>query len=156
MKKGLLLLIALLSLVQFKASAVDVDVLVRNQRFSTDTFFFDIYLKATSTDHLFLCDSDFALNFTEANFSNPTLHLLPGSIQLKNAYGVTTPFYDTNISTQLLLDGINAFKLMISVQMPIYSNQNQFVTRVAHIDNQSYRLGTFYITGATSLNTSPQ
>jgi len=148
---------ALLSLLSFKASAIDVDVLVRNQRFSADTFFFDIYLQSTSGSNLFLSNSDFALEFTEANFLNPTLNLVSGSVDLKNAYGNSTAFYDTNIGTNIQYSGLNAYKLMIYVQMPLYSNQSQFLDRIARIDGQSLanRLGTFYITGATALNTNP-
>gem|GEM_PF-2384389 len=158
MNRVFILVMALVSLVNFKASAIDVDVLVRNQRFNEDTLFFDIYLESTSSNNLYLSNSDFALQFTEANFTNPTLNLVAGSINLVNAYGNATAFYDTNIGTSIHYDGLNAFKLMIVVQMPVYSNQGQFFDRIARIDGQSmtHRLGTFYITGATELNTNPQ
>ncbi len=158
MKKGIFLVLALMSLVFQQASAVDADVLVRNQRFSGDTFFFDIYLQATGAENLFLSNSDFVLEFTEANFSSPELYLESGSVQLYNAYGSPTSYYDTNIGTRIEHDGLNAYKLMIIVQMPLYTNNSNFNQRIARIDQQelTHRLGSFYITGASALNTNPE
>lgn len=147
-----------MSLVSLRSLAVDADVLVRNQRFSADTFFFDIFLKATTSNNLCLSHSDFVLNFTEANFTNPELNYVSGSATLYDPSGNINNHYDTNIGTRIEYDGMNAYKLMIFVQMPGYSNNADFLTKVACIDQQELKhsLGTFYITGATSLNTNPQ
>ncbi len=159
MKRGIFVVMTLLlSLVSFRSAAVNADVLVRNQRFGHDTLFFDIYLQATTTSSLFLSNSDFILHFNEANFTNPELNYLTGSTELYNAYGNATNSYDTNFGTRIDSDGMNAYKLMIFVQLPSYSNQSDFLTKIARIDQQelTHKLGTFYITGATTLNANPQ
>lgn len=137
--------------------AVDVDVVVRNQQFSNDTFFFDIYLNTTGPDNLFLGNTDLALDYNELLFTNPSLGYLYGSTEFENSSSVATAFYDTNISTRTESDGYNANKLMIIVQMPVYTNITNFQARIARIDSRelTHKVGTFYITGATTLNTNP-
>ncbi|HCS21583.1 MAG TPA: hypothetical protein DIW47_13660 [Bacteroidetes bacterium] len=147
-----------MSFISLRSFAVNADVLVRNQRFGHDTLFFDLYLQATDTNSLYLSNSDFILNFSEANFTNPQLNYLSGSTELYNAYGNATNSYDSNFGTRIDSDGLNAYKLMIFVQLPVYSNQTDFLTKIARIDQQelTHKLGTFYITGATTLNANPQ
>jgi hypothetical protein len=139
-------------------SQVDVDVQVRNQRFQSDTFFFDIYLQATGSENLFLGHSDFALNFNEAFFNEPKLNMVSGSSLLVNASGDPTPHYDANIGYDLKYVGVNAYRMMVYLNMPFYSSSAQFYERVARIDNvpMTHRIGTFYLTNAASLNTNPE
>lgn len=147
----------LLAFTNLAQAQVDVDVLVRNQRFHADTFFFDIYLQKSGTDNLFLGNADFALDFEEAYFANPVLGLKQGSTQFENGHGLTTSFYDTNINTKIETKGVNAYKLMIYVQMPVYSNHTQFLDRIARIDGQNltHRLGTFYVTNSIDASSNP-
>ncbi|MBI1223315.1 MAG: hypothetical protein GC180_11980 [Bacteroidetes bacterium] len=137
--------------------AVDADVLVRNQHISNDTFFFDIYLQAQGSTNIFLGNSDFALDYNESIFTNQGFYYQAGSTILENSSGAATAFYDTNISTKLESTGINANKLMIIVQMPVYSNSSNFQARIARIDSRplTHKLGTFFITGITTANTNP-
>lgn len=138
--------------------AVDMDVLVRNQRFQNDTFFFDIYMQRSGDSNVYLGNSDLILNFEEANFSNPELYYVSGSSELYNAHGNITAFYDSNIGTRIEYAGPNAYRLMVYVQMPGYNNATDFKNRLARIDGQELtnKLGTFYVTGATQLNTNPE
>lgn len=157
LKNILKITIALLAMTELANAQVDVDVLVRNQRFEGDTFFFDIYLERSGTENLFLGNADFALDFEEAYFNLPTIGLKSGSTELENAYGVATSYYDTNISSKIETKGVNAYRLMIYVQMPVYSNNSDFLTRFARIDAQSltHRIGTFYITNSIDANSNP-
>lgn len=136
----------------------DVDIVVRNQRFSQDTFFFDIFLQNKNTDGLFLSNSDFVLDFESSLFTNPNFHYQWGTTQLTNVYGNPTLFYDSNINTFYVTSGLNANRLQIVVRMPMYTDQNSFYTRIARIDNQvlKHKLGTFYITGLNTLNKNPE
>lgn len=154
MKKVFFTLSALFCLVANHAMAIDATAEIRNQRMSLDTFFFDIYLHTENNEGLYLGNSDFVLSFEQAKFNSPSFSFLPGSTGLFNQKGDSTYFYNNTIGTRLETSGFNAYKLSILVNLPNYSNKNNFLDRIARIDSRTYthRLGTFYITGAQELN----
>lgn len=135
----------------------NVRVLVKNQYFEEDTFFFDIYLQCTTSDRLFLGHSDFALNFNESYFGQPLLGMVSGSTSLKNAFGDTTEFYNQSIGYKLSQTGINANRVLVYIDMPVYSTSTQFYERIAVIDQDplTHRIGTFFLTNATNALVNP-
>ncbi len=144
------LFLALIALAPFRAVAgyEALEVLVRNQQVKNDTFFFDIYLRSLDANKVNLGMADFVLRFDETRFNSPQLGMVPGSIQLYNAYGVSTNWYDSGFGYRLDTAGINAWKVLIYVNSPIYSTQNDLQNRFAQIDSNAmtHRLGTFYLT----------
>ncbi|HCS21582.1 MAG TPA: hypothetical protein DIW47_13655 [Bacteroidetes bacterium] len=131
---------------------------VRNQQYSGDTLFFDIYLSRNggSADY-YLGDADFVLNYNNANFSTPTIGYVSGSNVLKNHTGSATSTYNGNIAAALGSSNPNTNKIMINVLQPSFGNQTQFESNIARIDtNQlTHRLGTFWIKGLQDKTQSP-
>jgi hypothetical protein len=134
----------------------EVDLTVRNQHTNGDTLFFDIYLQLTSGPVIYLENSDFILDYDEANFVNPEFGFVDGTTYLLNSNGARTTSYNYNIYTRFG-EALNAGKLMVVVALPAFSNQTEFDDRIAKIDTQSatHRLGRFYLTGMQNLSINP-
>jgi hypothetical protein len=133
------------------AFAQGVSLDIRNQHYSGDSMFFDIYLTRTSGADIYLGNSDFMLTYNHGNFNSPSLNYVNGSNTFKNANNVSAA-YNEHIATEIItLAGINQNKLVINIQQPVFSSQGEFQSRIALIDNtvETHKLGTFYVLGLT-------
>ncbi len=123
---------------------------IRNQEYSGDTLFFDIYLSRDggSSDY-YLGNADFVLTYNNSNFSSPGIDFVANSSTLKNHTGSATTAYNTNIVAEIGSSNPNTNKILINVAQPSFSNQTQFEANIARIDTDTntHRLGTFFITG---------
>lgn len=157
LSKSISVLALFLGFFSLEASAQNLSLDIRNQRYSGDTMFFDVYLRKTSGSNIYLGNSDFVLTYNHANFSSPTLNYVSGSTVLKNSGSTATTLYDANIATTIGTTGLNANKLVINVLQPTFSNQTEFNSRIAMIDSSSntHRLGTFYVLGLVSPTATP-
>jgi hypothetical protein len=133
-----------------------VDVTIRSQQTSADTLFFDIYLQLVSGDPVYLENSDFVFSYDSANFSSPQFGFVDGSTYLLNSNGARTTAYNYNIYTRFG-EAFNAGNLTVLVQLPAFSSQSEFDSRVARIDGQDgvHRLGRFYLTGMQNVSVNP-
>lgn len=131
---------------------------IRNQQYSNDTLFFDVYLSRNggSTDYL-LGNGDFVLNFNNSNFSSPSIGYVANSADLTNSNATSTTSYEGNIAVEIGTSNPNTNKIMINVLQPTFSNGTDFATNIAKIDasTDQHRLGTFYITGLQDVTQSP-
>lgn len=131
---------------------------IRNQQYSNDTLFFDVYLSRNggATDYL-LGNSDFVLNYNNSNFSSPTIGYVANSASLTNSNTTATTSYEGNIAAEIGTSNPNTNKIMINVLQPTFSNGTDFATNIAKIGTaaETHRLGTFFITGLQDVTQSP-
>lgn len=149
----LLVLIGLISTAANSANAQNFQLDIRNQIYSGDTMFFDVYMRSTTTGNFYLGDADFVLDFNSANFSSPTTDYVASSSSLTNSNASTTTFYNSNIVSDIVNN-----RIIINVLQPSFSGQTQFDDRIAEIDSNSetHKLGTFWVKGLTDPTQSPE
>lgn len=137
------------------APSVSVELSIENQAVIGTDYYFDVYLKRTGTNDLFLSSSDFILSFDNSFFTSPVLTKEGAS---PNGYCTFIPTNSNpanNLATQTLYFGnttasiINTNLIKISINIPTPSNQTTFDSQIAKINNSAgtHRLGRFKMTG---------
>ncbi|MFA5011872.1 MAG: T9SS type A sorting domain-containing protein [Ignavibacteria bacterium] len=118
-----------------------------NQQTSGTSVEFDIFLQATTPEPLYLSPSDFVLNFNHANFTDPVLTYINNSSVLLNANGNPTTAYNEVIALKIVDN-----QLVIIVNEISFTNQTEFNTRAAKIDNTplTHKLGRFSVSNVTN------
>jgi hypothetical protein len=153
-----LIFLPVLLTIQLEAQ-LQVTVTIENQYNDGTNFYFDIFLRRTSSPgngDVYLGHADFVLTFNFSNFSNPSLLKVgnaPGfcdfSPTISNGSNddFTSRSYFNNITTT-----ISDNFLRINLNGPGPSDQDAFNTTVAKIDNLSlkHRLGRFMISGISN------
>lgn len=137
-------------------SQVVVEITIENQEVVGTDFFFDIYLRATSVDNLYLDNADFRLTFATGNFTDPVLTKIgpsPGNCTF-------VPTDQSGSNTSLTRDGyytrtlvsIIGNELVINLNGLGPEDQETFNTREAKIDDQvsTHRLNTFKVSGISN------
>lgn len=151
----IIIIVLLLSGLTF--SQVNVDLTIENQETVGNDYFFDIYLKTTGANPLYLGNSDFVLTFNASDFISPTITsegTSPGfctfvpTDQNGNNILFTRDAYFNNTSVEIM----NTSELLINLNGPTPSTQTNFDTRVARIDNTAltHRLGRFKVSGISN------
>lgn len=136
-------------------SQVFFEATIENQVAVGTDFYFDIYLTRTGANDLYLNNGQFLLTFNSVAFNNPVLSLDPDDatyFNLTNSDGTSCgSFYYPNIATS-----VSGNQLQISLNIVAYSNQSQFDSRIAKIDNQSstHRLGRYKVSNLIDPSTS--
>lgn len=123
---------------------------IANQRVVGSDFLFDVYLRSTTTQDLYLGNGQFIFTFNSAAFTNPVLSLQPNDVSafsLTNS-NATSPaaFYLANTSLS-----ISGNELRVSINQPVFTTQTQFDARIARIDQQpaTHLYGKFKVSGIT-------
>ncbi|NND33942.1 MAG: T9SS type A sorting domain-containing protein [Saprospiraceae bacterium] len=138
---------------------IEVTLTVENQYGDGNSFFFDIFLTRTSaagSGDVYLGNSDFVLNFNDANFQAPTVQK-EGSSPGYNSFKPTDSNPTNDLITQInYFDNATANvindQIVINLNGPSPSDESSFNSRVAKIDANSsvHRLGRFRITGISN------
>jgi hypothetical protein len=130
---------------------LQVTVSIENQFGDGENFYFDIYLRRTSSSmygDIYLANSDFNIRFNATYFNNPSLAFLNNSCNFYATNSSTNPslFYSNNIGTSF-----SGNTLTINVNGPS-PNESNFSSSIAKIDNVTlkHRLGRFVISGITN------
>lgn len=150
--------ILLFSLPSFLFAQVEVEVTIENITISGTDVLFDIYLRATSSDELYLGNADFKLNFNSANFTNPNLSVEAATCTFVVTDPGTVPFAGFNnlVAQGTYFNGISPSisgnELIINLNGPAPGTQTAFDQGVAVIDNtaSTHRLGTFRLSGISN------
>ena len=135
--------------------SVAVDLTIENQSVVGTDYFFDVYLKRTGTNDLYLSNADFILSFDNAFFTSPVLSK-EGAVP--NGYCTFVPTNSNpanNLATQTLYFGnttvsiVNTNLIKISLNIPTPANQSTFDSQIAKINNSAstHRLGRFKMSG---------
>lgn len=143
----LLIFLLMLSSINVEAQ-LQVTVSIENQFGDGENFYFDIYLRRTSSgiDNIYLANSDFNIRFNATYFNSPSLTVLHNSCNFYASDGnssTTSLLYSNNTTTS-----VSGNTLTINVNGPS-PNESNFSSSIARIDNvaSKHRLGRFVISG---------
>ncbi len=127
---------------------VTVQGTIANQVATANSVSFDVYLTRTGSNDLYIGNADFAFTFNSVNFTNPAFEYIDESNILKNSNGTATTSYNENIVTDILPGNI----LVININQPAFSNQTQFNSRIAKVDNviSTHKIGRFTLSGISN------
>ncbi|MCB0667998.1 MAG: T9SS type A sorting domain-containing protein [Saprospiraceae bacterium] len=139
---------------------LEMTLTIENQSTENGDFYFDVYLYRSSgiaDGDIYLGNSNFYLTFNNTNFSSPSIAKVgnsPGHCNLKPTSNsmidqlVTSSNYYSDTEPSIF-DGN---KIAIQINAPTPSDQLEFDTRVAKINNSTstHCLGRFKITGISN------
>ncbi len=137
---------------------LQVTVSIENQFGDGENFYFDIYLRRTSSANgdIYLGHSDFVLNFNASNFNSPILSAVGNSPGYCD-FSPTVPSGQNDLFTSISYFNSTSpvrsgNQLIINVSAPNPGDESSFNSSVARIDNTGlkHRLGRFMISGITN------
>ncbi len=151
MYRILSLVIFLLMLCSIDLEAqLQVTVSIEDQFNDGENFYFDIYLRRTSSGNdIYLGNSDFYMHFNAAYFNSPNFNVLDNSCNFYASDGnssMPSLLYSFNTGTS-----VSGNTLTINLNGPS-PNESNFNSSIARIDNvaSKHRLGRFIISGVTN------
>lgn len=125
----LILLILIFCFLTPILAEVTYEVRFLNQEIVGTDYFFDIYIKSTGDNLLYLADSDVYLDFNESNFNQPVASIVDKNSALFDYYGGSISINDCN-------------QIVISITKPGFSTQNEFNLTIALLSQND--LGNYY------------
>jgi hypothetical protein len=136
-------------------NAQTIQLTIANAHASGTNFLFDIYLQATSGT-VYLAGANLVLTFNSGNFTSPTLSKgLASTFILNNTNGDNTTSVGGTVgalyrSYVTPVTRITSNEIILNVGYGTISDQDQFNSDVALIDNNPYKFGTYTISGITN------
>ncbi len=98
------------------------DLCVRNKAVDGTAFTFDIYMKQTGPDDIYLGHSDFALVFENTQFSSPAVQVLTAETAIWDNYDLDVEILDDSV-------------IVLSVGQPDFNNQTEFDQRIQQVSS---------------------
>ncbi|HVO74517.1 MAG TPA: T9SS type A sorting domain-containing protein [Ignavibacteriaceae bacterium] len=132
-------------------SQVTCEATIENQYVNGTDFYFDIYLKRTGANDLYLGNAQFILIFNSAAYTNPSIIKQAASFWNLISSDLTSVGSNYRTNTSVTISGN---QIQISINGPTPSDQEGFDASVARIDNQEkvHQIGRYKISGISNSN----
>ncbi len=96
MIRALCLLLVMLSVAAPLQADFSAEMSIQNLQLENDEITFDLYLKSTGSDPLFLSDCNYTILFNKSKFSAPQFTFTPAPGKLSDRYSYTTKILENN------------------------------------------------------------
>ena len=120
--KKITVLILILSAMTSVFAQYEFTASLQNQSVNGTDFTFDVYMKKTGTNDIYLGDSDFAFTFNNGNFTSPFASVVTADTRIWNEYSVDAEIVSSNV-------------IVLNLGKPTWNDQDQFNSKVQVISS---------------------